>query len=232
MVFDPEAKTPSHAVAAVVFQIRGGRLQVLLWQRAQEPFHGDWALPGGLLDSAETLEESIRRHLTTKVDVRELSHLEQLETRSAPDRNPACRELLTAYLGLIPTDANPSLPADTRWHPVDELPTLAYDHRPVIAAALERLRGKLSYSNLGFALAPETFTLSQLRDLYSAALGYPVEATNLHRVLRRRQVLEEAGSRREPGPHGGRPAQLFRFTSRGLTITDQFATLRPPGRRV
>jgi 8-oxo-dGTP diphosphatase len=231
MVFDPEAKTPAHAVAAVVFQVREGRLEVLLWERAQEPYRGDWSLPGGVLDGDETLEDSIRRHLTTKVDVRELSHVEQLETRSAPDRNPDRRELLTAYLGLIPTDANPSLPTDTHWQPVDELPTLAYDHQPVIAAAVERLRGKLSYSNLGFALAPETFTLSELRDLYSAALGYPVETTNLHRVLRRRELLEPAGSRRDPGPHGGRPAQLFRFTSRALTITDHFATLRPPGRR-
>ncbi|MDQ3777783.1 MAG: NUDIX domain-containing protein, partial [Actinomycetota bacterium] len=77
---------PLHVSLAVVLQVRGGALQVLMWRRARDPFVGRWALPGGYLEPGETLEESIRRHLATKVDVRELSHLEQLETRSHPDR--------------------------------------------------------------------------------------------------------------------------------------------------
>ncbi len=82
----PESNRPVHVTLAVVFQVRAGKLQVLLWQRAREPFAGAWSLPGGYLEPGETLEESIRRHLAAKVDVRELSHLEQLETRSDPDR--------------------------------------------------------------------------------------------------------------------------------------------------
>src|SRR5438876_7443896 len=127
MVDDSQAKTAAHAVLTAVLQVREGRLQALLWQRAREPFAGCWALPGGALAADETLEESMRRHLAEKVDVREVSHLEQLETRSDPHRNPAHRELATAFLGLVPSDADPELPADTRWHPLDELPPLAYD---------------------------------------------------------------------------------------------------------
>ena len=70
----------SHAVLAAVLQVRDDRLQALLWQRALDPYAGAWALPGGALDPSEALEESIRRHLADKVDVREVSHLEQLET--------------------------------------------------------------------------------------------------------------------------------------------------------
>ncbi|HZQ03268.1 MAG TPA: NUDIX domain-containing protein [Gaiellaceae bacterium] len=228
-VSDPEAKTSAaHAVVAVVLQVRDGRLQVLLWERAREPFAGTWALPGGELLEGETLEESIRRHLAAKVDVRELAHLEQLETRSAPDRNPLRWELATAYLGLVPSDQEPALPADTRWHPVDHLPPLAFDHEVFTLLARGRLRGKLSYTNLGFALAPETFTISELRELYRAALGHDVSATNLLRVLLRRQLLEPTGERREPGPSGGRPPALYRFRLREIAITDQFAVLRPP----
>jgi ADP-ribose pyrophosphatase YjhB (NUDIX family) len=229
-VSDPRAKTtaPAHAVLAVVFQVRGTRLQVLLWQRALDPFAGRWSLPGGELASDETLEGSIRRHLAAKVDVRELAHLEQLETRSDPDRNPLRRELATAYLGLVPSDLDPTLPVDTRWHPVDDLPELAFDHRPIVLAGRERLRAKLSYTNVGFALAPERFTISELRDLYRAALGHDVSATNLQRVLLRRHLLVPLGARREPGPAGGRPAALFRFRTRALEVTDQFAALRPP----
>jgi 8-oxo-dGTP diphosphatase len=211
----------------VVFQVRDGRLSVLLWERALDPCAGCWSLPGGELAVDETLESSIRRHLAAKVDVRELAHLEQLETLSDPGRSPLRRELATAYLGLVPSDAEPLLPPDTRWHPVDELPRLAFDHEPAVLAARERLRGKLSYTNIGFALAPATFTISELRDLYRAALGHEVSATNLQRVLLRRGVLKATGERREPGPAGGRPAAVYRFDRLEYQITDQFAALRP-----
>ncbi len=229
MVSDPQAKTvaPAHTVLAVVFQVRAGRLEVLLWQRALDPCAGCWSLPGGELAPDETLEESIRRHLAAKVDVRELSHIEQLETLSEPDRSPVRRELATAYLGLVPSDVDPALPDDTRWHPVDKLPKLAFDHERVVLAGRGRLRAKLSYTNAGFALAPKTFTLSELRDHYRAALGHDVSATNLQRVLVRRRLLVPMGNRRESGPNGGRPAAVYRFERRELQITDQFAVLRP-----
>lgn len=221
--------TPAHVTLAVVLQVRRRALQALLWERAREPFKGRWALPGGYLDPGETLEQSIRRHLAEKVDVRELTHLEQLETLSDPERSPREWQLATAYLGLVPSDADPRLPADTAWHPVDRLPMLAFDHESIVLKGRERLRAKLSYTNLGFALAPAEFAISELRDLYAAALGHDVSATNLQRVLLRRGVLEPTGRQRTPGPAGGRPGSLFRFRSRRLEITDQFAVLRPPG---
>ena len=223
-----KAKTAAHAVLAAVLQVRGGQLQALLWQRAKEPYAGAWALPGGALLPDETLEESVRRHLAEKVDVRDLSHLEQLETLSEPDRNPAARELATAYLGLVPAGIDPHIPEDTRWHVVDDLPELAYDHEAILLSARDRLRAKLSYTNLGFALAPPTFTLAELRDIYAAALGHHVTATNLQRVLLRRQLIEDTGERRHYGSGGGRPAAIYRFRNPELAITDQFAVLRPP----
>jgi ADP-ribose pyrophosphatase YjhB (NUDIX family) len=227
-VADSQAKTAAHAVLAAVFQVRGGQLQALLWQRAKEPYAGAWALPGGSLSDAETLEESARRHLAEKVDVRDLSHLEQLETLSELQRNPARRELATAYLGLVPVGVDPQIPADTRWHPVDDLPALAYDHEAILLSARDRLRAKLSYTNLGFALAPPTFTLAELRDIYAAALDHHVTATNLQRVLLRRRVIEDTGERRHYGSGGGRPAAIYRFGNPELEVTDQFAVLRPP----
>ena len=219
---------PAHVSLAVVLRVRGGKLQVLLWKRGREPFLGAWSLPGGYLEPGETLEESIRRQLALKVDVRELAHLEQLETLSDLERNPREWEVATAYVGLVPTDADPDVPKDTRWHPVARLPEMAFDHGEIALAGRERLRAKLSYTNVGFALAPGAFTLSELRGIYAAALGHDVSATNLQRVLVRRGVLEPTGERRPPGTAGGRPAACFRFRSRKLEITDQFAVLRPP----
>jgi 8-oxo-dGTP diphosphatase len=225
-----DRETPTHVTLAVVLQVRAERLQVLLWQRALDPFAGCWSLPGGYLLPGETLESSIRRHLAVKVDVRELSHLEQLETLSDPRRHPSEWQLATAYLGLVPSDVDPVLPADTGWYAVDAAPELAFDHAAIVLAGRDRLRAKLSYTNIGFALAPAEFTISELRDLYVAALGHEVSATNLQRVLVRRRLLAPTGERREPGRVGGRPAALFRFRVRRLEVTDQFAVLRPPGR--
>ena len=161
--------------------------------------------------------------------MRELSHLEQLGTLSEPERVAGVRELATAYLGLVPLGVDPAVPEDTAWHPVERLPGMAFDHEQIVLAGRDRLRAKLSYTNLGYALAPDQFTLPELRRVYAAALGHDVSATNLKRVLLRRRLLEPTGIRREPGPTGGRPAELFRFRAHRLDITDQFAVLRPPG---
>jgi ADP-ribose pyrophosphatase YjhB (NUDIX family) len=227
----PRSARPRHEALAVVLQVREGRLKVMLWERAREPFLGRWSLPGGYLDAGETLEQSIRRHLAAKVDVRELAHLEQLETRSEPDRHPDDRVVATAYLGLVPADLDPEIPSDTAWHPVDDLPPAAFDHGSIALAGRERLRAKLSYTNIGFALAPPSFTISELRALYRAALGHDVSATNLQRVLVRRRLLEPTGEHRAPGRAGGRPAAVFRFRAPKLEVTDQFAVLRPPSLR-
>jgi 8-oxo-dGTP diphosphatase len=221
---------PHHALAAVL-QVRAARLHVMLWRRANDPFAGAWALPGGPLLGEETLGASVARQLASKVEVTHLAHLEQLETRSDPARDPRGRTVATAYLGLIPADLDPVLPGDTAWQLVDALPATAFDHGSIVGSALARLRAKLSYTNIGFALAPPTFTIAELREIYVAALGYDVTATNLQRVLLRRGVLEPTGELTAPGRAGGRPATLHRFASPSLQVTDPFAVLRPPSAR-
>jgi 8-oxo-dGTP diphosphatase len=218
-----------HEVLAAVLQIRDDTLNVLAWRRALPPDAGRWALPGGTLRDDEDVEASVLRQLAEKVDVREVAHVEQIGVFSRPDRVPGARVVATAFLGLVPSDAQPAVPEDTAWHPAATPPPIAFDHAVIINAAQERLRAKLSYTNLGFALAPRTFTISALRDLYVAALGHPVSATNLQRVLTRRGVLEPTGDVTTPGRSGGRPAAVFRFTQRTLRVTDAFAVLKPPG---
>ena len=224
----------AHEVLAVVFQLRDldsrtPGLNVLLWQRALEPERGKWSLPGGRLGDDEDLMSSVRRQLAEKVDLRELAHLEQLAVFSDPGRVPGTRTIASTFLGLVPSPATPALPPDTRWHPVNQLPPMAFDHAPMVEHARTRLVAKLSYTNIGFGLAPKEFALSTLRDIYSAALGYQVDATNLQRVLERRDVITRTGSTARSGRSGGRPAALYRFTEANYRVTDEFAALRPPG---
>ncbi len=232
----------AHEVLAVVFQVRHvteqvtkGRptekpqLNVLLWQRAKDPQRGAWSLPGGQLRNDEDMTPSVLRQLAEKVDLKELAHLEQLAVFSDPNRVPGARVIASTFLGLVPSPATPELPPDTRWHPVSCLPPMAFDHGPMVTHAHTRLIAKLSYTNLGFALAPKEFALSTLRDIYGAALGYQVDATNLQRVLVRRGVISQTGTIAQSGRSGGRPAALYHFTDSRLRITDEVAALRPPG---
>jgi ADP-ribose pyrophosphatase YjhB (NUDIX family) len=190
----------SHIALGVVMRARGGRLEVLL---------ADGKLPGAALAAGESLEAALGR----AVDVASLAHVEQLETRVLDHESIA-----TAYLGLVSAESS----GDGDWRPLNDVSL------PFVGAAQARLRAKLSYTNVGFALAPETFTISELREVYIAALGHDVSATNLQRVLVRRGVLERVEGRRAPGRAGGRPAALFRFASDCLEVTDEFAALRPP----
>ncbi len=223
-----------HEVLAAVFQVRAvdsqkPALHVLLWQRALEPEAGKWSLPGGRLRNDEDLTSSVRRQLAEKVDLREVAHLEQLAAFSDPNRVPGTRTIASTFLGLVPSPATPELPPDTRWHPVNNLPPMAFDHGPMVEHARARLVAKLSYTNIGFALAPTEFAVSTLRDIYSAALGHPVDATNLQRVLERRNVITRTGTTARSGRSGGRPAALYKFTDSHYRVTDEFAALRPPG---
>jgi hypothetical protein len=225
-----EAPRFAHEVLAVVLQVRDHQLNVLLWRRGAAPFEERWALPGGPLGADERLGTSLGRHLATKVDLTDIAYLEQLETRSDPRRDPRGRTLATAYLALVAADVEPRIPADTAWHPVQDLPPTAFDHGSIAESGRDRLRAKLSYTNIGFALAPGTFTIAQLRDIYAASAGHPVSATNLQRVLTRRGVIEATAAAARPTPVGGRPATLYRFASRTLVVTNPFAAFRPPSR--
>ncbi|GLE51476.1 NUDIX hydrolase [Mycobacterium montefiorense] len=232
----------AHEVLAVVFQVRQvaeqvkgasrtgkPQLNVLLWERARDPQRGSWSLPGGRLRNDEDMITSVRRQLAEKVDLQELAHLEQLAVFSDPHRVPGARVIASTFLGLVPSPATPELPPDTRWHPVSALPPMAFDHGPMVTHAHTRLIAKMSYTNIGFALAPKEFALSTLRDIYGATFGYQVDATNLQRVLARRGVITQTGTIAQSGRSGGRPAALYHFTDAALRVTDEFAALRPPG---
>ena len=195
----PMRHSSQHEVIAVAMRARDGRLEALVSRVERRA------------------DESLESALGRAVDVTVLAHVEQLETRVLRDG-----ALATVYLGLARADVD----LGGHWQAAGA--RRPPDERALVGAAQARLRAKLSYTNLGFALAPEVFTISELREVYVAALGHDVSATNLQRVLLRRGALERVDGHRAPGRSGGRPAALFRFAARRLEVTDEFAALRPP----
>ncbi|AZZ40780.1 NUDIX hydrolase [Acidipropionibacterium jensenii] len=206
---------------------RPAELQVLVRRRDREPFAGKFALPSGPVEVTETMEEALARHLREQLGLETLRHCEQLATLSDPGRDPFERTIATAYLGLVPwEDARPR-ESGARWTAVAELPDLAFDHHLVVGQAVDRLRGKVSYTNIALALAPPEFTMATLRGIYEAVLGREIDVTNLSRVLRRRGQIARVGTLGEAGARGGRPPSTWRFTEDSYRVTDPFAVLGP-----
>jgi len=187
---------------------------VLAVRRDHDPFAGCWALPGGLVGVQEDLEPAVCRVLGEAAGpgaaggarLTAPRHLEQLAPFGAPDRDPRGRVVSVSYLALLPEP--PPVAADAAWHPALDLPALAFDHRGIVAAAVSRLRSKLTYSTVAYGLLGEEFTLSDLQAVYETVLARPVDKRNFRRKVLALGLLEETGEQRR-GSH--RPAQLYRF---------------------
>ena len=187
----------------VIFTIRDERLELLLIQRGNPPFQGNWALPGGIVEEDEDLDVCARRELEEETGVAGLE-LEQFHAFGAPGRDPRGRYVTVAYLTLVrPDRLSPKAASDAasvRWFPVDALPPLAFDHGEIIAMARRRLRCRLEQSAGAFGYLPETFTLDDLRRLHEVVRGEKLDPRQFRSLGPGRGTGR--GNRRDPA---GRP---------------------------
>jgi 8-oxo-dGTP diphosphatase len=195
------------------------RLLILLVMRQEEPYLGHWSLPGTLVRQGESLEQAADRILAEKIRARNL-YLEQLFTFGGPHRDPreaidsyGVRYLSVSYFALV-RYAAAALIADgvsgIAWYPVNQLPTLAFDHQTIIEYGQRRLRNKLEYSPVAFDVLPEMFTLNDLYQLYTTVLGeHFSDYSNFRTRLLKLGFLSDTGIKTSRG--AGRPASLYRF---------------------
>jgi 8-oxo-dGTP diphosphatase len=198
-------------VDIVVFTVHEQTLQVLLIERGIEPFKGRYALPGGFVRAEETLEQAAFRELLEETGTKDV-YLEQLYTFGDPHRDPRGRVVTVAYYALVPNDKSPLLAgtdaAAAAWYPVSVLPPLAFDHKKIVEYAVDRLRNKLEYTNVGFQLLPAKFTLSALQMLHEAILGITLDKRNFRRKVLGLGLVKPS---KEMQATGRKPAQLFSF---------------------
>ena len=199
------------AVDIVVFTVQEQALKVLLIERGIAPFKGRYALPGGFVLAKETLEKAAFRELFEETGTKDV-YLEQLYTFGDPGRDPRGRVVTVAYYALVPTDKSPLLAgtdaAAAGWYPVLALPSLAFDHAKIVEYAVDRLRNKLEYTNVGFQLLPTKFTLSALQALHEAILGKPLDKRNFRRKVLGLGLVKPL---KEMQATGRKPAQMFSF---------------------
>jgi 8-oxo-dGTP diphosphatase len=208
---------PAVAVDCVVFglDLDEDDLEILLIQRLKDPFAHGWALPGGFMQMDETADAAARRELEEETGVTDV-YLEQLYTFSDVARDPRGRVVSIAYYALAKlsdhriraaTDAE-----NVAWFSIHELPRLAFDHKAIIDAAIERLRGKVRYAPLGFELLPPKFTLSQLQRLYEIVLEQQLDKRNFRKKILSMEFLVDTGEHEQGVAH--RAARLYRFDRR------------------
>jgi 8-oxo-dGTP diphosphatase len=201
------------AVDLAILTVRENRLHVLVVERANEPYRGQVALPGGFLRTGEDLRGAAERELAeeTGLDGSTL-HLEQLATYGAPDRDPRGRVVSVAYLAIAPDLPLPKAGSDARsarWAPVDAIRgTLAFDHDEILDDAVERARTRMEFTTLATAFCGQTFTIGDLRNVYEVVWDTPLDPRNFSRkVVNTDGFVQPTGTKRIP--ETGRPATLY-----------------------
>lgn len=83
---------------------------------------------------------------------------------------------------------------------------LAFDHAKIIACAIERLRGKVNYTDIALHLMPELFTLTELQQVYEIILD-----KDLLKAAFRRKVADLVAETDHYTENAGhRPSRLYR----------------------
>jgi len=217
--YDP-SRFPAFAVTVdvVILTMSEGMLHVLLVCRGEAPFEGMWAIPGGFKRPNETLDEAAKRELAEETGVDGASLLTQFGAYGDPERDPRMNVVTIAYLAVV-RDVGAvvagSDAAAASLLPVSDVLNgkieLAFDHLRIVRDAIERVRVELEVTGIATAFVGVTFTLAELRAVYEALWGVQLDAANFRRSI----VAEDGwviptGRRAQPGPAGGRPAELYR----------------------
>jgi 8-oxo-dGTP diphosphatase len=203
---------PAVTTDCVIFGFDGERLQVLLIERGIEPYKGRWAFPGGFLKMDETAEAGARRELKEETGL-EGAYMEQFHTFSAPERDPRERVITIAYYALVKIQEvkGGDDAASARWFPLDDIPSLAFDHDYILRMATQRLREQIHFQPIGFELLPEKFTIKELQLLYEAILGINFDRRNFSKKMMHLEILTDLEETVWPTPK--REAKLYKFNA-------------------
>lgn len=201
----------------VIFGFEAGELKVLLIERNEEPFKDWYALPGNIVGPDESVDAAAQRILYELTGLRDLP-MRQFHTFGEVNRHPQGRVVTIAYFALIRISGQKDLMPITQyarkafWHPVNDLPTLAFDHTDIFKRAFKKIRAKLNYEPIAFELLPEKFTLTQLQSLYEAVLSKQLDKRNFRKKMLSYGFLKELAEKQKGVSY--RAAKLYKFDRR------------------
>jgi len=222
---------PSLTVDPVIFGFDAEEenpiLRVLLIKRADNPYKGMWAIPGGFVEvsdqggqgesgQGESIDEAARRELEEETGIK-VAYLEQLYTFGSPGRDPRGRVVSVAYMALVRQQDYKVIAgsdaAEAQWFAVEDAldhGKLAFDHRDILKMAVQRLQGKVRYAPIGFNLLPTKFTLKELQRFYEVILMRKLDKGNFRKRILAMGILAEVGMQDTKY----RASKLYKFDKR------------------
>jgi 8-oxo-dGTP diphosphatase len=197
----------------VVFCVSEKDLQVLLVKRSNQPFLGEWALPGGFLLKNETSKSAGQRILKDKAGATHV-YIEQLYTFDDFKRDPRGQIVSIVYVALTSKDKlniNSQTASETpTFFPINKLPKLAFDHHQILNYSIKRIRAKLEYTNIVYALLPKRFSMTELQRTYEIILGRKLDKRNFQKKYLSLGLIQRTTAKRQGTAH--RPASLYEFS--------------------
>ena len=212
---------PTLTVDAVIFQVNNNTLEVLLLKRPNEPFKGEWALPGGYNAKGETTTDALERVVFQKTGIKikdDLRYIEQLYTFDTINRDPRGHAVSVTYMGCG-RNITYNEDLEVAFFDVNKIPKLAYDHANIIKYAKERLIAKMTYTNSAFAFLDRRFTLTQLQTVYEIVFGREFDKRNFRKKFLSLNLIHETNELWRDGAH--RPAKLYEINSSKLENLDR-----------
>jgi len=197
------------AVVVTIFTVINDTLSVLLIERSEEPFKGIWALPGGILQPTETLDDAATRKLKEETGIQNV-FLEQLYTFDHLAQTKT--DITVAYFALVHNaDAKlrEELEWKPEWFPFNTLGLLGFENHIILENAKSRLRSKLEYTNIAYSVLPAYFTLTEMQLAYEAIREESLDKRNFRRKILGLDIIQETGQVQKQGAH--RPAKLYKF---------------------
>ncbi len=199
------------AIDCVIFGFDLEKLKLLLIHRDFEPQKGKYSLMGGFLKESENLDEAAGRILE-KLTGLDNVYLEQFNTYSEVNRDPAARVISTAYYALIKideSDRDKTQSHGAEWFDINEIPELIFDHNSMVENAFDIIRHKSKFYPLGFELLPEKFTIPQLQKLYEVINQVKFDNANFRKKIMSMNLLVKLDEKEKEGSKKG--AFLYQF---------------------
>jgi len=198
------------SVDCVIFGYESKRLKVLLIKSDLKEYEGLWSLLGDLVKPTEDMEQAPYRVLAERTGLQDV-YLEQVHTFGSINRHPSGRVVTTAYYSLVDSK-NHKLKLtenELHWHSIDEIESLAFDHKIILDTCLNRLRQQIMEQPLVFNLLQEKFSLRELQDLYEAILGVGLDRRNFRKRMTLKNWLVDLNQMEDDVPH--RPGKLYKL---------------------
>jgi 8-oxo-dGTP diphosphatase len=198
------------SVDCVIFGFEKKELKVLLIKSDLEEFADKWSLLGDLIDPFEDLDSAPYRVLKQRTGLDDV-FLQQVGSFGDIHRHPSGRVITTAYYSLINIRDHQLKITDNEvhWHVLTDLKELAFDHKKIMNACLNRLRMQIMDEPIVFNLLPEKFSLRELQDLYQSILGIRLDRRNFRKKISLKNWLVDVNEMEKDVPH--RPGKLYKL---------------------